>query len=477
VSVGMPSDTAYAPFDQTVVDAPPAIELAQGATMEEMIAALWRLPRDIVSDGYDAALYALATQVPMQIHEYASGTECWTWIVPEKWTCNEAWLETADGNRLFSYADHPLHVVSYSLPFEGLVTRDQLFKHLHVHPTLPEAVPFVFKYYERDWGLCCTQRLKDSLTDEQYRVVIRTSFSPGTLKVGEVVVPGRSADSIVLCAHLCHPRQVNDDLTGVVVGIDVMRHLMQCADLHYTYRLLIVPETIGSIAWLSHHERLIPSMRGGLFLEMLGRDYPHALQLSYAGDAEVDMCFSLALRASDVSAWTGKFRSVVGNDERQFNAPGVRVPMLSLSRVLPASSGIQFCPEYHSSDDTPAAVPSGALARSRELVLQMLDTIDRNSTPRNRFKGEVFLSRFGLHVDERTDPERRRALFAVLDFVDGTMSLAEIAMRSGISFQTVREVVEQLAAVGLVDWPRERARRGASPVSNPQDILAASSQT
>ena len=101
--------------------------------MEEIVRGLWMVRRDIVSDGYDAALAALAAQVPMRIHEYPAGTECFTWIVPEKWTCHEAWLETLDGRRLFSYDDHPLHVVSYSLPFDGVVTRDELMRHLHVH--------------------------------------------------------------------------------------------------------------------------------------------------------------------------------------------------------------------------------------------------------------------------------------------------------------------------------------------------------
>ena len=195
--------------------------------MEELISALWRLPRDIVSDGYDTALHALSTQVPMTVHEYPTGTECWTWLVPEKWTCQEAWLETLDGRRLFSYEDNPLHVVSYSLPVDREVSREELFEHLHVHPGLPDAIPFVFKYYERDWGLCCSRKLKDSLRDDRYRVVIRSEFSYGTLKVGEVIVPGKSAETFVLCAHLCHPAMVNDDLSGVVVGLKVMQELLK----------------------------------------------------------------------------------------------------------------------------------------------------------------------------------------------------------------------------------------------------------
>ncbi|HTY22676.1 MAG TPA: AAC(3) family N-acetyltransferase, partial [Desulfomonilaceae bacterium] len=50
------------------------ISLQPDASMEEMIEALWPLPRDIVSDGYDAALSVLSGQVPMIIHEYATGT-------------------------------------------------------------------------------------------------------------------------------------------------------------------------------------------------------------------------------------------------------------------------------------------------------------------------------------------------------------------------------------------------------------------
>ena len=30
------------------------------------------------------------------------------------------------------------------------------------------------------------------------------------------------------------------------------------------------PETIGTIAWLAHNESLIPTLRGGIFMEMTG---------------------------------------------------------------------------------------------------------------------------------------------------------------------------------------------------------------
>jgi len=442
------------------------IQLPENATMEGLISALWRLPRDIVSDGYDAALRALSTQVPMAIHEYPTGTECWTWLVPEKWTCHEAFLETTDGRRLFSYEDSPLHVVSYSLPINREVSREELFEHLHVHQGLPDAIPFVFKYYERDWGLCCSQRLKDSLRDDRYRVVIRSDFSYGTLKVGEVIVPGKSSETFVLCAHLCHPAMVNDDLSGVVVGLMVMKELLKRPTQRYTYRFLILPETIGSVAYLSHQEELIPKMTGGLFLEMLGLENPHALQLSFAGDTEVDRCLSQVLKESDPLGWTGPFRTVVGNDERQFNAPGVRVPMLSLSRVMQGKSGSwPYYPEYHSSQDTPELASPARLAESRDLILKMIDAVEGNRVPVNRFQGEIFCSRYGLNIDAYANPEGNRALFDIIFLIDGTSSVAEIARICKVSIESAHRVVEELCQLGLVEYAMGRDPRGVESIA------------
>lgn len=419
--------------------------------MLDLIHELWFLKRDIVSDDFDRALLRLAGEVPMTIHEYSSGEPCWTWRVPEKWTCDEAYLETLDGRRLIDYADHPLHVVSYSLPFEGVVSRDVLLSHLHTHPRQPDAIPFVFQYYERDWGLCASQRLRESLTDEAYRVVIRSRFEPGSLKVGEVVIPGESETCFVLVAHLCHPAMVNDDLTGVVVGLEAARRLLTGPSRHYTYRFLFLPETIGSVAYLSHHEHLIPTMAGGLFLEMLGNDAPHALQGSFQPESQADRCLTSAFPALDPQGWLGAYRTIIDNDERQFNAPGVRVPMLSLSRVeAPKSSGQPPYPEYHSSLDTPEIVSQERLEASLNLVLGLIDAWEKNQYVVNHFKGEIFCSGYGIWIDYRTNPEGHRRLFEIMERCDGSRTVADIAAELGISFQAVWEVVRTLQDKNLV---------------------------
>lgn len=418
--------------------------------MKSVVMDVWSLERNLVSDGFDRALDRLKQELPLTVHEYPSGTEVWTWIIPPKWVCHEAYLERLNGERLIDYKTHPLHCACYSASFDGIVSREELFKHLHVHAQCRNAIPYAWKHYNDDWGLCCTADQKAALTDDRYRVVIRSEKTDGTLKVGEYMIRGESDSEVVLCAHLCHPCQVNDGLSGVVAGLEVMRHLSTLSKLRYTYRLLITPETIGSIAWLSRHESLIPRIVGGLFLEMLGTECPHALQMSFSGSTEIDQCFLSTVQEFDQDSWHGPYRHVIGNDERQWNAPGVRIPMLSLSRVFHPSTGKWPFPEYHSNLDTPERFSWSRLQESVALILRMIQRWEENSYPVNLFRGEVFCSRYGIHVDFYQDEKGNRRLFDVMQMIDGQRTINQIACACGISFEDVLEVVRKLEQHKLV---------------------------
>lgn len=424
-------------------------------TMIKLIDELWTTERNIISDGYDFALNRLSLELPMIIHKYATGESCWTWKVPEKWSWQEAYLETMSGERIIDANNNPLHIVSYSLPFEGIIEREELLRHLHTDKKIPDAIPFVFKYYERDWGLCLPGTIKNTLPDEKYHVCIRTRFEPGEMKVGEVIIPGESEESFVLAAHLCHPHMVNDDLTGVLVGLDVMRQLMDRPKPYFTYRFLILPETIGSVAYLSHNEDLIPHMAGGLFLEMLGTDQPLVLQHSFSKSSQVDQTFSTTLKNLAPDTSEGNFRSVIDNDERQFNAPGVRVPMVSLSRVFPDKTSPKWpFLGYHSNYDNPDLIRLELLDQAKDVVLDLLDAFEKNQFVVNKFKGEVFCSGYKIWIDHATNPEGHRKLFDIMDRCDGTMTISDIAVNLQISFQSVWNVIELLLQRDLVRLSR-----------------------
>jgi aminopeptidase-like protein len=187
---------------------------------------------------------------------------------------------------------------------------------------------------------------------------------------------------------------------------------------------------------------------------MLGLQNPPALQFSFDGTTEIDQCCRLAMADNAPQGWTAPFRRIIENDERQFNAPGVRIPMVSLSRVLPPDSPDWPYPEYHSSHDSPASASIKSLEEARDLVLQMLEILEHNIIPVNKFRGEIFCSRFGLNIDAAEDPAGHRTLMDALYLIDGTRSLADIAEAVGSSFSAVKNIIDRLYIRGLVDYTR-----------------------
>ncbi|MGE4557705.1 MAG: DUF4910 domain-containing protein [Desulfovibrionaceae bacterium] len=423
-------------------------QLSRDADLKTIVQTVYPLARDIVSDGFDEALEMLTQVVPLALHKYRTGTDCFTWIVPERWTCRRASLSKLTGEEIFSTDISRLHVMSYSLPFNGVVSRQELMDHLSAHPLDPDAIPFTFKYYERDWGLACTRKQRDALTDENYQVTIDADFSLGELKVGEIVVPGVRADGYVFCAHLCHSSMVNDDMSGVAVCIDIARRLLAGKPHRFTYRFLLLPETIGSAAYLSHHQETIPLFKGGVFLEMLATDHPHSLQKSLRGDTQLDKVCELVMKDRDPEAWTGAFATIVLNDERMFNSQGVNVDMISLSRVLPMSHPDAPYKEYHSSKDDMQHANFENLEKSRDLVLEIIEGLDKNQTPSLRFEGELFCSRFN-GLDYTT---MHKLVHSVNYYIDGERSIADIACITNNSIHDVRTYCDILETEGLLEW-------------------------
>ena len=98
----------------------------------------------------------------------------------------------------------------------------------------------------------------------------------------------------------------------------------------------------------------------------------------------------------------------------------VRVPMLSLSRVAQGNTGSwRYFPNIIPVEDTPELASISRLAGSRDLVLKMIDAIEGNQVPVNRYQGEIFCSRYGLNIDAYANPEGNRALFDIIFLIDG----------------------------------------------------------
>jgi len=96
----------------------------------------------------------------------------------------------------------------------------------------------------------------------------------------------------------------------------------------------------------------------------------------------------------------------------------------------------------------------------------MIDPFEPNALPVNQVAGEIFGSRYGLFVDFWSDAQGHRALFDLLCCIDGTRSLAEIAVERGLASETVRRIVRELVGRGLVSL-RTVPRIGRGPTPGP----------
>lgn len=211
-------------------------------TLEGLAIALTPLPRNIVSDAYDVSLENIKEQIPLSIYKYHSGTEVYGYIVPEKWTCHKAHLESINGETVFSLNDSILHVSVNSTAFSDIVDKETLLNHIVVDEKNVNRIPYSKQEISKTWALCASSLQKNDLKDENYKVYIDSYFSYGELKLGESVAKGYLDKHIIICATLSGAGQFNKGLSGVLAGISLMKKLQEKANLKYTYTLLILPE-------------------------------------------------------------------------------------------------------------------------------------------------------------------------------------------------------------------------------------------
>jgi len=418
---------------------------------KSFIDAIWFERRDIVSDGYDKALNHIKGIIPeMQIRGYKSGSEAWTWIIPEKWSVSKAFIK-GGGGVLLDLEEHPLHVMSYSIPISRKVSKEELFKNLYSRQDQPDLIPFEFSYYQKKWGFCIEHKRLSNFIYDEYEVCIDSKFSPGELKVGEIFIPGTSEKEVVIMAHLCHPYMVNDGLTGVAVLLKLAQHFLNRDKNNYSYRFLILPETIGSIAYLSHNEHLIGKMEFGMFLEMLGNDDKFSLQKSKQGSSLIDRASELCLKNSGHDFRIGEFCEVIVNDEKVLNGPGINVPSISISRSKYWGRGECPFPEWHTSCDTPDIINIEKLKDAEILVKNILEMIEENYYPKVKVRGPIFLSRFDLWVDWRLNRELNLKQEEVFDYLHHNgKSVIDIAYELDIPFLMLKDWLDKFHKHDLI---------------------------
>ncbi len=421
----------------------------RGRAMFALVEELFPICRSITGDGVRDTLRIVGARLPapLAVTEVASGTPVLDWTVPDEWNVRDAWIADAGGARVVDFRRSNLHLVSYSVPVRARMTLAELRPHLHALPDRPDWIPYRTSYYQPTWGFCLTQRQLDALPEGDYDVAIDSTLAPGHLTYGELVLPGATADEVLLSTHVCHPSLANDNLSAIAVSVAVAQALA-ARPRRYTYRFVYAPGTIGAITWLARNREAAARLRHGLTLVCLGDASPFTYKRTLGGAAEIDRAAARAL------ADAGRAHDVIdffpyGYDERQYNSPGFRLPVGSLMRGRHG----RF-PEYHTSADDLSFIAPERLDESLDAILGVVDILEGNRRYRNVAPdGEPQLGRRGLYraVGGSDIPDLNLAMLWVLTLGDGRHTLLDVAERARMPFRALRAAADLLVAGGLLE--------------------------
>jgi aminopeptidase-like protein len=323
----------------------------------------------------------------------------------------------------------------------------ELRPHLFTLPDRPQWVPYRTSYYRPAWGFCLSHEQLENLPDQEYEVCIDSELVSGSLSYGELFLPGETDEEVLISTHTCHPSLANDNLSGVAVAVYLARRLAR-RPRRYGYRFVFAPGTVGAIAWLSRNEDLLPRIRHGLVLSLLGDAGHSTYKKSRRGDATIDRAAAHVLGHSGQDYALREFEPL-GYDERQYCSPGIDLPVGCFMRTPPG----QY-PEYHTSADNLDFIRPEHLADSLAKCWAMIDVLEHDRAYRNRNpKGEPQLGRRGLYrsTGGTDNAERERAMLWVLNLSDGRHTLLDIAERSGLPFAAIRAAADALRDAELLE--------------------------
>jgi len=425
---------------------------------------LYPIHRHLIGDGVRQTLQYLQDLLPtMQIHSVPSGTQVFDWIVPQEWRLHEARIEAGGSGAVFRVKPDEgenLGVVQYSEPVQSAygdgyaLGWDELKSRIH-HEN--GAVPYVTSYYQRTWGFCMTSedmariaRYGDNsgLNGEPpYRVRIDSEFFDGTLDYGELVIPGELEDEILLSTYICHPSMANDNVSGMVVLAALAQHLLR-QRRRYTYRIIFVPETIGSLAYMARNlEHLRKHVIAGYVLSNCGdeRDYSYvATRRPFSlSDRAIEAAYDhLGIDGPKIYSFCDR-----GSDERQFNAPGADLPIGTVCR-----SKFGTYPEYHTSADNLDLISQTGLEGTLTLMQTVLKIIEVNRRYRATCIGEPMLSRRELYPGVSTSVSglEARTMMNFLAYADGMNDLINIGNFTRTGMMAYAHLAPMLIEHGLL---------------------------
>ncbi len=405
---------------------------------------LFSINRSLTGRGVIKTLRIIQKEFPkLKIKKIKSGTKVFDWNIPPEWNITDAYVLDKNGLKIIDLKKNNLHLVGYSTPLKKTLTKKDLFKNLYFLKKQPKAIPYITSYYKKRWGFCISfnqfkQFDKKYSLKDKFKVVINSSLkNNGKLNYGELILKGKSKQEILISTYICHPSMANNELSGPIVSMGLINHFKK-QKLDKTLRFIFIPETIGSISYLSMNlNYLKENVIGGYNLSCIGDDRQYSCMFSKYQNSPSDEAIIEAYKKLKIKNY--KIYSFLkrGSDERQYNSPGVDLKISSIFRTKYGEY-----PEYHTSLDNFNLVTLKGVTGGFKVTKKAIEILLKNIYPKNKVICEPQMSKRGLYstLSIKKVYKLTRGYLDFLQYADGTNSLEKISSFIKLDLNSVKKI-------------------------------------
>lgn len=429
--------------------------MTQGEYAYNLAEELFPICRSITGNGVRQTLRILQREVPeLEIKEVPSGTQVFDWIVPKEWNINDAWVKDKSGKKIIDFNETNLHIMGYSIPVHKKVTLDELLTFIYTEPEQPDVIPYITSYYKERFGFCISENQKMQMMHtysekDEFEVFIDSTLEDGFLSYGELIIPSteKNTKEIFVSTYTCHPSLANNELSGPCVSIALAKWLGTLSKRKYNYRFIFIPETIGSITYLSkHYKELQENVIAGFNLTCVGDDRTYSYMPTAYGNSLADKVLQNVLSFHYPEYKKYSFL-ISGSDERRYSAPGIDLPVVGFSRSL-----YNQYPEYHTSADNLSLISPAGLQGSFEVIAKCITALEENDCYKMTCLCEPQLGKRGLYptLSRKGHYDEIFKLKNLISYLNGKNDLIDISNIIKVPVEELLESLKKLQNAGLV---------------------------
>lgn len=381
----------------------------------------------------------------LKIKNIKSGTKVYDWKIPPEWNVKEAFIKDKFGKKIVDLKNHNLHLLGYSIPVEKYLTKKQLLRKLYSLKEQKNAIPYVTSYYKKTWGFCVTYKQKNFISKkyknkDKFFIKINSKFNTsGKLNYGELSIPGNSPETILISTYICHPQMANNELSGPMVTTALIKNYIKNKN-EKTLKFIFIPETIGSIAYIKKNINYLKKrVIGGYVLTCIGDERNYSLITTKYNNTNSDFAAIESFKKNKCRYKSYSFLKR-GSDERQFNSPGVNLPIASILRTKHGNYR-----EYHTSLDDFKLVTKKGLSGGYKVAKNAIDILIKSKIPKNKQICEPFLQNKNLYnnISLKNNSDLRnysRLILDFLQFADGKNNLLTISNLINLNLKKTKKI-------------------------------------